>query len=49
MVMLVRSMYGDLAVMPVVTAFITIIGIFACVAIGATASALGVSEKPTIN
>src|SRR5215470_9017793 len=41
-----RAMYGDLVVMIEEAAFMMIIGTFACVASGATASALGVRPKP---
>ena len=44
-----RAMYGDLAVMIDVAAFMMIVGTLACVATGATASALGVSTKPPRN
>ena len=40
-------MYGDFVVMIEVAAFMMIIGTFASVATGATASAFGVSPKPT--
>src|SRR6266478_10183741 len=43
-----RAMYGDLVVMIEDAAFITIIGVFAWVASGATASAFGVKPKPAM-
>src|SRR6267143_1866848 len=43
-----RAMYGDLVVMTEEAAFMTIIGIFACVASGATARAFGVKPKPAM-
>src|ERR1700674_5688497 len=41
-----RTIYGDLVVMIDVAAFMMIIGFFASVATGATASASGVNENP---
>src|SRR5207237_4523840 len=41
-----RATYGDLVVMIDVAAFMMIIGFFASVATGATASASGVNENP---
>ena len=42
-----RTIYGDLVVMIDVAAFMMIMGFFASVATGATASAFGVRPKPT--
>ncbi len=42
-----RTIYGDLVVTIDVAAFMRIIGFFASVASGATASAFGVKPKPT--
>jgi hypothetical protein len=45
-VKLVRTMYGDCSVIIDVAAAVTTIGVLLCVAIGAVASASGVSPKP---